>query len=303
MIDLHLHTTYSDGAYSVRELIDILNEIVGVESGEIINVTSIENAVILEKYDTGCVYEFVSPNGGKYQAYVPYNVDINKEVIVYDSGGMSGNTYVGSGEFNLLKEYFKTEGYDYIMIKSERQDTSGSYQDLCNRLNLSPDSRLFISFSGGFRTQYDEYYDLAVEEGSSPGVIAMMDSYINNNPKYIDKLVEDETILFGFHQNFMNEAGRDYVSKGKVEGLNLLILSDQSEYGRSHAGMRDSLWKNGVLDYLTGDGELPDNYVVKYYNPNGEGADEAGYCIVDYSQVKTLDDVYNFFGVDKNKIS
>ena len=26
MIDLHLHTTYSDGAYSVRELIDILNE-------------------------------------------------------------------------------------------------------------------------------------------------------------------------------------------------------------------------------------------------------------------------------------
>ena len=101
----------------------------------------------------------------------------------------------------------------------------------------------------------------------------------------------------------MNEAGRDYVSKGRIEDLNLLILSDKSEFGKSHAGVRNSLWENGVLNYLTGAGELPDNYVIKYYNPKGPNPDGNGFCEVDYSQVKTLDDVYNFFGVERKKIS
>ena len=98
----------------------------------------------------------------------------------------------------------------------------------------------------------------------------------------------------------MNEAGRDYVSKGRIEDLNLLILSDKSEFGKSHAGVRNSLWENGVLNYLTGDGELLDNYVIKYYNPKGPNPDGNGFCEVDYSQVITLDDVYNFFGIKRD---
>lgn len=156
------------------EIIEILSSIVGNESSEFISVDGIENAVVLEKFESGCVYQ-IKTDKGTYKAFVPYNVDIHKEIVVYDSGGMSGNTFVGDGEWNMLTNYFKNEGYDYIAIKSDRQDTSYYYQDLCNRLNLEPDSRLFISFSGGFRTQYEEYYNLSVEQGSFPGVVAMMD--------------------------------------------------------------------------------------------------------------------------------
>lgn len=285
--------TLRDKAINILSSFDIIADI------EVLNISDIEGANILHTYDTGCIYQFITSNGQKYEAYVPYEVDPTKNVIVYDSGGMSGNPYPSGTDWAMFKEYFATNGYDHIILKSDRQDTSSSYIDLCDRLNLSPDSRLFISHSGGFRSQYEEYYDLQIEEGSASGVIAMMDGYINNNPKFIDKIIEDETIIFGFHQNYMNEDGWDYVNKGKNENLHLLILSDQSEYGQSHAGMRISLIQNGVIEYLTGDGELPNNYVIKYYNPSDPNADEHGYSIVDYEKVKTLDDVYNFFGVER----
>ena len=41
-------------------------------------------------------------------------------------------------------------------------------------------------------------YDLFMEDGSAPGVVAMMDGYINNNSKYIKKMIEDETIVLVF---------------------------------------------------------------------------------------------------------
>ena len=281
------------------KVIDILSSFGIIADIEVLQITDIEGANILYTYDTGCIYQFVTSTGQKYEAYVPFEVNPSKNVIVYDSGGMSGNPYPSGTDWAMFKEYFEKSGYDYIILKSDRQDTSSYYIDLCDRLNLAPDSRLFISHSGGFRSQYEEYYDLQMKEGSAPGVIAMMDGYINNNPKFINKIIEDETIIFGFHQNYMNEAGNDYITKGKNENLHLLILSDQSEYGRSHAGSRLSLIENGVIEYLTGDGELPNNYVIKYYNPSDPNADANGYSIVDYEHVKTLDDVYNFFGVER----
>lgn len=282
------------------KVIEILSGFGIIADIQVIEIPNIEGAKVLNTYDTGCIYEFTTSNGQKYHAYVPYEVDPTEPVIVYDSGGMSGNSYPSGTDWAMFKEYFETNGYDHIILKSDRQDTSSYYMDLCDKLNLTPKSRLFISHSGGFRAQYEEYYDLQMEEGSAPGVIAMMDGYINNNPKFIDKIIEDETIIFGFHQNYMNEDGWDYVNKGKNEDLNLLILSDQSEYGQSHSGMRISLIENGVIEYLTGQGELPDNYIIKYYNPSDPNADEHGYAIVDYEKVKTLDDVYNFFGVERS---
>ena len=123
---------------------------------------------------------------------------------------MSGNPYPSGTDWNELKKYFEKEGYDHVILKSMRQDNSKYYVDLCEKLNLDPESRLFISHSGGFRPQFEEYYDLQMEQGSAPGVLAMMDGYIYDNPKFIDKLIEDETIVFGFHQNHMNEANNCY---------------------------------------------------------------------------------------------
>lgn len=298
-VNVLIYTKTNERNVLRTKAIEILSSFGIIADIEVLQIADIADAKILYTYDTGRIYEFITTSGQRYEAYVPFQVDPTKNVIVYDSGGMSGNSYPSGTDWIMFKEYFQTNGYDHIILKSERQDTSSAYIDLCEKLNLTPNSRLFISHSGGFRAQYEEYYDLQMEQGSAPGVIAMMDGYINNNPKFINKIIEDETIIFGFHQNYMNEAGCDYVSKGKNENLHLLILSDQSEYGRSHAGSRLSLIENGVIEYLTGTGELPNNYIIKYYNPSDPNADSNGYSIVDYEQVKTLDDVYNFFGVER----
>lgn len=280
--------------------IEKLSGISGSSSGNLIDLSNIdiESAKVLFTYEEGKIYEFTTVDGQKYEAYIPNQVDPKAPLIVYDSGGNSSDTYNSSTDWSELKIYFEQHGFDHVMLRSLRRDNSYYYKDLCNKLNLEPENRLFVSFSGGFRPLFDEYYDLAVEEGSSPGVIAMMDGYVHGDKRYINQIIEDETVLLCFHQNWMNESGQSYFNT-RNENLNMLIFTDQSEFGKSHAGIRRSLYDNNVIDYLTGKGELPDNYVISYYSPNSENADSRGFIHVDYCQVKTLDDVYNFFGVER----
>ena len=280
--------------------IEKLSGISGSSSGNLIDLSNIdiESAKVLFTYEEGKIYEFTTADGQKYEAYIPNQVDPKAPLIVYDSGGNSSDTYNSSTDWSELKIYFEQHGFDHVMLRSLRRDNSYYYKDLCNKLNLEPENRLFVSFSGGFRPLFDEYYDLAVEEGSSPGVIAMMDGYVHGDKRYINQIIEDETVLLCFHQNWMNESGQSYFNT-RNENLNMLIFTDQSEFGKSHAGIRRSLYDNNVIDYLTGKGELPDNYVISYYSPNSENADSRGFIHVDYCQVKTLDDVYNFFGVER----
>lgn len=280
--------------------IEKLSGISGSSSGNLIDLSNIdiESAKVLFTYEEGKIYEFTTVDGQKYEAYIPNQVDPKAPLIVYDSGGNSSDTYNSSTDWSELKIYFEQHGFDHVMLRSLRRDNSYYYKDLCNKLNLEPENRLFVSFSGGFRPLFDEYYDLAVEEGSSPGVIAMMDGYVHGDKRYINQIIEDETVLLCFHQNWMNESGQSYFNT-RNENLNMLIFTDQSEFGKSHAGIRRSLYDNNVIDYLTGKGELPDNYVISYYSPNSENADNRGFIHVDHSQVKTLDDVYNFFGIER----
>lgn len=279
-----------------EEIIAILSSFGIIADIEVLQIPGIEGATVIQRYESGCLYEFITSGGIKYQAYVPFEVDPTASIVVYDPGGMSGDTT--GKDWPTFKAYFESNGYDQICLRSDRKNTASFYMDLCDKLNLEPDSRLFISFSGGFRAQYEQYNKLIDEEGSSPGVLAMMDSYISSAPGQLDKIIEDETILLAFHADANNESFRNYYKVGRNENLNLLILCDKSEYGDSHAGMEKSLTQNGVLDFLTGKGELPNNYVIKYYNPSDPNA-ENGYSIVDYEKVKTLDDVYEFFGVEK----
>lgn len=282
------------------KVINILSGFGVIADIQIIDIPNIDKATIIHTYDSGCVYEFVTTDGQKYQAYVPYKVDPSAPIVVYDSGGTSNITTDTSGyEWEKWCGYFEKHGFDHIMLRSTRSDNSLYYADLCDKLNLNPDSRLFISWSGGFKRQFEEYYDLSVEQGSSSGVLAIMDSYVIKDKKYIDKCKEDGTVLLCFYENNINHpAHESYFSAGD-ENLNMLIFRDTSDFGNSHGGIRDSLYDNNVIDYLTGTGELPDNYVISYYNPNDENADSRGYVTVEHSMVKTLDEVYEFFGLKK----
>lgn len=278
-----------------------LSSISSGSSSNLIDLSNIdiESAKLLFSYEQGNIYEFTTVDGQKYEAYIPNQVDPKAPLIVYDSGGNSSDTYNSSTDWSELKIYFEQ---DHVMLRSLRRDSSYYYMDLCNKLNLEPESRLFISHSGGTTYNFNEFIDLVEEDNSVPGVVAVMDGYTPGywfrNTGVTQKLIENKTIVFGFHVNTRNSYAIEY-EKLAADGVNMLLLSDQSDLGRSHNGVNMTLIDNNVLEYLTGDGELPDNYVIKYYNTNEENADASGFVTVDHSQVKTLDDVYNFFGIER----
>ena len=287
-----------------KKIIDILSSFGIIADIQTIDIPNIEGVKVLYTYNDGCIYELFDANGQRYEAYIPFEVDPTKPVIVYDPGDGHGGEVNSSGNWKLFRDDFEQNGYDHIVIRSLRKDNSSYYNDLVGRLNLQPSNKLFVSHSGGTTYNFYEYCDLIDEGNDSPGVIAVMDGYTPGSwfdrQGVTQKIKDSETIVFGFHQNWRNDYAKDYENFAK-SGINMLILSDTSEFGHSHGGVNQSLMQNGVLDFLSGNGELPDNYNIKYWDPNyvGEDGKTGGFVTVNHEDVKTLDDVYNFFGVSR----
>ena len=298
-----ISTKWNEREELKKEAINLISDFSDSES-DIIDLSSVDltNAKVLFEYNGGSIYEIVASNGQKYEVYIPNHIDTSKPMIVYDAGDSGSGGINSTANWEMFKNYFSQNDYDYVVFHSLRRDNSFYYNDLCEKLNLEPDSRLFISHSGGTTYNFNEFIDLVEEDNSVPGVVAVMDGYTPGywfrNTGVTQKLIDNKTIVFGFHVNTRNSYAIEY-EKLAADGVNMLLLSDQSDLGHSHSGVNNTLIDNNVLQYLTGDGELPDNYVIKYYNPNEENADASGFVTVDHSQVKTLDDVYNFFGIER----
>lgn len=279
-----------------EDIINILSQFVAIADIQIIDIPDIEGATVLFKYDTGCIYELTTASGEKYQAYIPYEVDPTKPVVVYDPGDSGTGGINSTRNWEMFKDDFENNGYDHIVIRSLRSDNSQYYNDLVDRLNLEPSNKLFVSHSGGTLYNIYEYCDLVEEGNNTPGVIAIMDGYSPGpwleNQGYNNILRGSDTVVLGFYQNNENTYSESYESLAK-HGVNVIILCDKSTYGVSHNGVNLSLCENGVLDYLTGNGELPDNYEIRYYD-----SEKGDFAALDHSQVKTLDDVYAFFGIE-----
>ena len=310
------YTNYNSGiSYSIQQkkndreiirndIIKILSSFGVIADIQIINIPNVEGANVLATYETGCIYELFTTTGERYEAFIPYNVDPTKPVIVYDPGNSSGGAVNSTANWQLFKDDFENNGYDHIVIRSLRKDNSQYYNDLVEKLNLEPTSKLFVSHSGGTTYNIREYCDLVEEGENLPGVIAVMDGYTApswfKSQGITQKLIDSETVVFGFHQNWRNDYAVNYEGLAK-DGVNMLILSDTSEFGLSHGGVNKSLTQNGVMDFLTGNGELPDNYNIRYWDANyvDEKGNKGGFRTVDHNDVKTLDDVYNFFGIER----
>lgn len=289
-----------------EKIIGILSEFGVIADIQIINIPNIEGAVKLDdpKCLNGAIYELTTVNGEKYQAYIPYELDPTNPVVVYDAGDSGSSARNSYKNWKLFLDDFEQNGYDHIVIRSMRYETHNYYTDIVERLNLQPSNKLFVSHSGGTTYNFYEYCDLIDEGNDSPGVIAVMDGYTPaswfNGQGITKKIIDSDTIVLGFNQKWDNNYLPEYENFAK-DGVNMLILCDTSEFGSSHNNVNESLTKNGVLDFLTGNGELPNNYNIKYWDPNyvDEKGNTGGFVVVNHEDVKTLDDVYNFFGVER----
>ena len=300
-------TTKTNERKEIRsEIISILSGFGVIADIQVINIPGIEGAVKLDdpKCLNGAIYELTTKNGEKYQAYIPYELDPTNPVVVYDAGDSGSGARNSYKNWKLFLDDFEQNGYDHIVVRSMRYETHNYYNDIVERLNLQPSNKLFVSHSGGTTYNFYEYCDLIDEGNNSPGVIAVMDGYTPGSwfegQGVTQKILDSDSIVLGFNQKWENNYLPEYENFAK-SGINMLILCDNSDFGGSHSGVNESLTKNGVLDFLTGSGELPNNYSIKRWDPNLvlENGKTGGFVTVEYEDVKTIDDVYNFFGVER----
>ena len=97
----------------------------------VIDIPNVEGAKVLEKFDKGCIYELTTFDGKIYQAYIPYQVDPEKPIVLYDPGDGDNGQRNSYNNWKLFKDYFETNGYDQIVMRSFRYDNSSYYHDLC----------------------------------------------------------------------------------------------------------------------------------------------------------------------------
>ena len=82
-----------------------LSSISSSSSSNLIDLSNIdiESAKLLFTYEEGKIYEFTTVDGQKYEAYIPNQVDPKAPLIVYDSGGNSGDNYNSGTDWKELK--------------------------------------------------------------------------------------------------------------------------------------------------------------------------------------------------------
>ena len=130
------------------DIISLLASIGAKSDTEVIFIADFDNAKVIKQYDYGCIYEFKTDDGLRYQIYVPNRYTSNTSLVVYDAGdsGDGGNSYKN---WQTWEKKFKRENVDAIVIRSVRKDTSASYIDAMNKLNLNSQPPKMFSHSGG----------------------------------------------------------------------------------------------------------------------------------------------------------
>lgn len=109
MIDLHMHTKYSDGYYTVKELISFLNE-KKIEIASITDHNSVDAHVEFEEQDLQKLYNGTMIRGVEIQTLVK---DFLIEVLVYDYDLNSFKKFVDKTREDFWKFHF--EAYQKLL--------------------------------------------------------------------------------------------------------------------------------------------------------------------------------------------
>lgn len=253
------------------------------------------NSTVIKECANGTIREFTMENGTTFEAYVPNNCNANTPIITYEHGD-------GGYDSNWVpyQNYLAENDCNSIIIHGIRNHSVDPFNYLVNEYNLNADSAATISFSGGTMYALTKTAKMIEQNPncSSP-VSVILDGYVApdylQSQGYVDKLIESDTVVLGIHQNNQsNNYLANYESLAK-KGVNVLILEDQSSYGNSHNGVNQSFLEQGLIDYITEGGTLPNNYKIKRYD-----AQSGQFLEVSYDEISTLDGVYNLFGAESN---
>lgn len=254
---------------------------------------------VVKEYPYGTIRRFTTSTGYIYEAYVPNNCDENTTLMIYEHG--DGDAAYNDNWQSYLARFNTTE-CNSIIIHGDRNMYHPIYDDAASKLGIDITNgnrgAITVSHSGGTSCALQETAAILKNNpNSKPAITAVMDGYIPTDymisTGVVDEFKKNNTIVLAFAQNNNTNHYKDYYRTfASSTGVNTLILIDNSNYGNSHGGVNDSFASAGVLDYLEGRGNLPNNYTIQRYDANTGQFVEAP-----YEHIANLQSLYGYFGL------
>lgn len=196
MIDLHMHTKYSDGQYDVKELIKILNE-KGIKYASITDHNSIGAHIEYRDNDYSKLYDGKMITGTELQTLVD---DYLVEVLVYNFDIDKFNEYVENTRKNF---------WDFH---------KNAYQELLNKAD-----KMGLKYIENDRELTNGYYcNMKFQEA----IAACLDY----NKKIIDEKVLTDHLHF-YRNEFQNPNSEFFVDNKKAFPILKDVIDKAHEYG------------------------------------------------------------------------
>lgn len=295
MIDLHMHTTYSDGTDSVKEILTNATK-VNLEVISITDHNTCDSYIEMENFDIEIFYkgniivgcEFTTTFDNRLIEVLGYGFDyrkvqeylkkyytkelINKRTaILYDrlikkikDLGLIYNLEE-KRERAFESEFFERKIYEELVKYDENkekldEDIWLSFSNFYRKGLTNPNSKLFMNYAE-FKPALKEIVDLIHKEGGLAFLAHPYQYKFNDTEKFLDKIC-DENSLDGIECLYttFNKKQTDYLITFAKE-RNLLISGGSDYHGRNKK-QHDLGIGNGNLNINK---EMINNWNIKYY--------------------------------------
>ena len=159
-----------------------------------------EVGTIVKEYKNGVLREFVTENGEKFQAYVPYECNSNTPIMIYEHGD---NGYTSN--WQVYEADLMENDCNSIIIRGDRKNKINDYNYLVNQYNLTSPQPIPVSFSGGTPSAMNETSMMIKgTNGQIPGIAVILDGYAPtshlNSKGVLDDFKSSNSIVLAFSQ-------------------------------------------------------------------------------------------------------
>ncbi|MDD5888428.1 MAG: hypothetical protein PUC82_02945 [bacterium] len=250
---------------------------------------------------------FTTSNGTTTEVYVPDTVTPATKILVYEHG--SGGYY---RDWKVFLQKFNEQNCDTIVIQASRDDftTIDLIKKTLTDYNLSPNNVSFNGYSAGGICAVKDSIDLieTYKDTVQAPIISMSDGYIcygGPNKEQIKTLKDSNAVVVAFAQS-PNYQVDSYKTLAK-EGVNVLLAVDEnvdlSHSTRKHAAMNANFILEGVMEFITGQKDLPSGYKLMTYNPTSNNFEPiSSDYITDTNSLYELFDI-NVFQLKKERLT
>lgn len=292
MIDLHMHTNYSDGTDTLKELLkkanDIKLEVISITDhnfchayeemetfdvrnyfqGKIIigcEFTTSYNKRLIEVLGYGIDYKIINEymnnyynkkfnNESKFKIYVRLIKKIIELKLICDFENVELGDSVLIGIYNELAKH---ENNKNIL----QEDVFNSYSDFYRKALTNPNSKLFLNFQE-FKPTLNEIIDLIHEAGGKAFLAHPYQYKMENTEKFLNKIY-DECDLDGiecFYTTFSDKQTENLINFAKNRNL---LISGGSDYH----GLNKEKHDLGVgIGNLNISEDIMSNWNINYFN-------------------------------------